>query len=183
MMSKGRLIVISGPSGVGKSTIVKKIMEKINPWYSISMTTRKKRDGEIDGVNYFFVNEEEFKKNIETGNLLEYATYNGNYYGTPKNQIDQKLSEGRDVLCEIEVKGAKQIKKLYPESILIFIMPPSIEKLRERLLDRATEDIDTIERRIKIAKEEMMQIDFYDYKIVNDNLELAINEVLEILTK
>ncbi len=178
---KGIFIVISGPSGVGKGTIVKKLLERFNAWYSISMTTRQKRENEIDKVNYFFVSREEFEKTIKENNFIEYATYNNNYYGTPRKEIDNKLNNNIDVIAEIEVKGAKKVKELYKDSVLIYILPPSFEELETRLRNRNTEDNTTIEKRLNIAKEELKQIDIYDYVVVNNTVEETTNKVINII--
>ena len=175
-MKKGKLVIISGPSGVGKGTICDTLLKEINAWYSVSMTTRGMRNGEIDGVNYYFINKEEFEKRIENGQLLEYNIYNGNYYGTPKDKVLEKMNEGVNVILEIDVNGAKNVKKIFEDALLIYIAPPSTEVLRERLIGRGTEDIDTIENRLKIAEDELKQVDFYDYVIVNDDLEDAIEK-------
>ena len=180
-MKKGKFIIISGPSGVGKGTICNVLLKELNAWYSVSMTTRNIREGEVDGVNYFFVTKEEFKKRIDEGKLLEYNIYNDNYYGTPKDKVLEKLEEGINVFCEIDVNGAKNVKKIFPDALLIYIAPPSIEKLKERLIGRGTENLDTIENRLRIAKEELKQVDFYDYVVVNDNLEEAISKVRNII--
>lgn len=178
---KGIFIVISGPSGVGKGTIVKELLERFNAWYSISMTTRQKRENEIDKVNYFFVSKEEFEENIKENGFIEYATYNNNYYGTPRKEIDNKLNNNIDVIAEIEVKGAKKVKELYKDSVLIYILPPSFEELETRLRNRNTEDNATIEKRLNIAKEELKQIDIYDYVVVNNTVEEATNKVINII--
>lgn len=178
---KGIFIVISGPSGVGKGTIVKKLLERFNAWYSISMTTRQKRENEIDKVNYFFVSREEFEKTIKENDFIEYATYNNNYYGTPRKEIDNKLNKNIDVIAEIEVKGAKKVKELYKDSVLIYILPPSFEELETRLRNRNTEDNATIEKRLNIAKEELKQIDIYDYVVVNNTVEETTNKVINII--
>lgn len=178
---KGIFIVISGPSGVGKGTIVKELLERFNAWYSISMTTRPKRENEIDKVNYFFVSREEFEKTIKENNFIEYATYNNNYYGTPRKEIDNKLNNNIDVIAEIEVKGAKKVKELYKDSVLIYILPPSFEELETRLRNRNTEDNTTIEKRLNIAKEELKQIDIYDYVVVNNTVEETTNKVINII--
>lgn len=180
-MKKGRFIVVSGPSGVGKGTICNTLIKELDAWYSVSMTTRNIRDGEVDGINYYFVSKDEFEKRIEEGKLLEYNIYNGNYYGTPKDKILEKIENGVNVFSEIDVNGAFNIKKRFPDSLLIYIAPPSIEILRERLIGRGTEDIETIENRLKIADEELKKIDFYDYVVVNDNLEEAINKAKNII--
>jgi len=178
---KGLLIVLSGPSGVGKGTVCEKIIEYFNAWYSVSVTTREKRDGEVEGKNYFFVTKEEFEQKIKDNDFLEYATYNNNYYGTLKSKIEEKLNNNIDVITEIEVKGAKNIKNIYNDSILIYILPPSLKELEERLRNRHTEDEDTIRNRMNITKEELKQIDIYDYVVVNDDLEKAIEKVKNII--
>lgn len=182
-MRKGKFIVISGPSGVGKGTICSVLLNELDAWYSVSMTTRDKREGEVHGKDYYFVTKEEFIDKINNNELLEYNNYNGNYYGTPKEKVIKKLNEGIDVFTEIDVNGAKQIKNIFPESLLIYIAPPSIEELRKRLTDRATETDKVIEERIKIAQEELKQSDIYDFVVVNENLERAIEEVRNIITR
>ena len=180
-MKKGKFIIISGPSGVGKGTICNVLLKELNAWYSVSMTTRGIREGEVDGVNYYFISKDEFKKRIEEGELLEYNIYNDNYYGTPKDKILEKLAEGIDVILEIEVNGARNIKKSFNDALLIYIAPPSIEVLKERLIGRGTEDLETIEKRLAIASDELKQVGFYDYVIVNDDLEKAINDVRNVI--
>ena len=180
-MKKGKFIVISGPSGVGKGTICDRLIKELDAWYSVSMTTRDMRDGEVDGINYYFISKEEFKKRIDEGKLLEYNIYNDNYYGTPKDKVLEKLEEGKNVFLEIDVNGARNIKNIFADALLIYIAPPSIEELRERLINRGTEDIETINNRLKIAEEELKQIDFYDYVVVNDDLEDAINKTKNII--
>ena len=180
-MNLGKFIVISGPSGVGKGTICEKLIKDLNAWYSVSMTTRGIREGEVDGVNYYFVTKEEFKKRIEEGKLLEYNIYNDNYYGTPKDKVLEKLEEGINVFSEIDVNGAKNIKNIFPDALLIYIAPPSIDVLKERLVGRGTEDMGTIEKRLKIAEDELKMIDFYDHVVVNDDLEKAILKVKNII--
>ena len=182
-MRKGRFIVISGPSGVGKGTILERLLKEMNAWYSVSMTTRNIRDGEVDGVNYYFVSKDEFKKRINEGKFLEYNIYNDNYYGTPKDKVLDKLEEGIDVFLEIDVNGARNIKNKFNDALLIYIAPPSLEILRERLICRGTEDVDTINNRLKIAEDELKQLNFYDYVIVNDDLGKAIDSVKNILKK
>ncbi len=182
-MSKGKFIVISGPSGVGKGTICKKLFEEINAWYSVSFTTRLPREGEVDGVNYFFVTKDEFKKKIDEGEFLEYNYYNDNYYGTSKKKVMEKMNEGVNVFSEIDVNGARNIKKIFPDALLIYIAPPSMEALKERLIGRGTEPIEKINQRLEIAEEEMKQVSFYDHVVVNDDLDRATNEVKEIILK
>ena len=178
---KGVLIVLSGPSGVGKGTICEKLIEYFNAWYSVSVTTREKRDGEIDGKNYFFVTKEEFEQKIKDNDFLEYATYNNNYYGTLKSKINDKINNNIDVFTEIEVKGARNIKNIYNDSVLIYILPPSLKELEDRLRNRHTEDEETIRNRMNITKEELKQIDIYDYVVINDDLEKAIEKVKNII--
>ena len=182
-MKKGKFIIISGPSGVGKGTICDVLLKELNAWFSVSMTTRGIREGEVDGVNYYFISKEEFKNRIDDDLLLEYNIYNDNYYGTPKDKVLEKMEEGIDVLLEIDVNGAKNIKNIFPDALLIYIAPPSIEELRNRLINRGTESLDVIENRLKIAEEELKQVDFYDYVIVNDDLDKAIDEVKNIVLK
>ncbi len=182
-MGKGKFIVISGPSGVGKGTICKKLFKEINAWYSVSFTTRAPREGEIDGVNYFFVTKEEFLKRIDEGEFLEYNYYNDNYYGTSKKIVLEKMEQGINVFSEIDVNGARNIKKIFPDALLIYIAPPSMDELRKRLIGRGTDPIERINERLSIAEEEMKQVGFYDYVVVNDELEKATKEVKEIILK
>lgn len=182
-MKKGNYIIISGPSGVGKGTICKKIIEQLDIEYSVSMTTREKREGEIDKVNYYFTTKDDFEKRIKNDEFIEYAIYNNNYYGTLKKEVIDKINKGKNIICEIEVQGAKQVKELFPNSILIFIKAPSTEELKNRLINRKTNDEEDIERRIEIAQKENESVDFYDYVVVNDNLEKAVKEVKEIIEK
>ncbi len=179
--TKGIFIVLSGPSGVGKGTICNEIITSLNAWYSVSVTTREKRPGEQEGINYYFVSKEEFEQKINNNEFLEYATYNNNYYGTLKSKIDEKLENNIDVISEIEVKGARNIKNKYPDSLLIYILPPSLKELENRLRNRKTEDEQTIKNRLNIAKEELKQINIYDYAVVNDNLEETITKVKNII--
>ena len=181
-MKKGKFIIISGPSGVGKGTICEVLLKELNAWYSVSMTTRGIRDGEVDGVNYYFISKDEFKERIEEGKLLEYNIYNDNYYGTPKDKVLEKLEEGIDVILEIDVNGARNIKNIFHDALLIYISPPSIEILKERLVSRGTEDMSTIENRLRIAADELKQVDFYDHVVINDDLNEAINNVKKIIT-
>ena len=180
---KGKFIVISGPSGVGKGTICDRLLKEVNAWYSVSTTTRSPREGEVDGVNYFFISKDEFKKRIENGEFLEYNIYNDNYYGTSKKTVLEKINQGINVFSEIDVNGAHNIKKIFPDALLLYIAPPSIAVLRERLISRGTESEEKINQRLEIAKKELKEIDFYDYVVVNDDLETAINEVRQIILK
>ncbi len=182
-MQKGKFIVVSGPSGVGKGTILKAVIEKVNGCYSVSSTTREPREGEVDGINYYFISKEEFEDKIKKGDFLEYNYYNNNYYGTLKENVLDRINEGIDVFLEIDVNGAHNIKKMFPDAILIYIAPPSMEELKRRLTDRGTEDIEKINQRLEIAEKELKEIDFYDYVVVNDKIDVAIEEVNNILKK
>lgn len=182
-MKKGRLIVVSGPSGVGKDTVVSEYL-KLHPEdvLSVSMTSRPKRDYEVDGVHYYFRTKEGFEEEVKKGNLLEYAVYNGNYYGTPKSEVIKRLEDGINVILVIEIQGARNIKNMLgDDSLLIFVLPPSIEELRERLINRGTESIEQINNRLAIAEKEIRENTFYDYKIINDNIEDAVKSLENIV--
>ena len=173
-MSRGNLLVLIGPSGCGKGTVLKEVLEaEKNTFYSISATTRPPRPGEENGKHYYFISKDEFQDLIEKDGLLEYASYVGNYYGTPKEAVLRRLDAGENVILEIEVQGAKQVREKYPEAVLIFILPPSLEELRSRLLGRKTEDEETVGRRLKKAGEEMEFARECDYVILNDRVEDA----------
>lgn len=174
-------IVLSGPSGVGKGSICKSILGKFNSWYSVSMTTRSPREGEVNGKDYYFVSVSEFEEKIKENDFLEYAKYNNNYYGTLKSVINEKLDNNIDVITEIEINGAKNIKKLYPDSVLIYILPPSLEELKERLIKRNTESISVINERMNITMNEINNIDIYDYVVCNDDLDRACEMVINII--
>ncbi len=180
---KGLLVVVSGPSGAGKDTIVNELMKKkeTKAWVSISMTSREPRGSEENGKDYFFVTKEEFEENIKQGNFLEYATYNDNYYGTPKHKIDEYLNKGIDVILIIEIQGALQIKDLIPEALFIFIMPPSMEELKKRLVNRGTDKPEKIINRFKRAYEEINEVTKYNYVVVNDKVKKATDKVAAIL--
>lgn len=180
---KGLLVVVSGPSGAGKDTIVNELMKKkeTKAWVSISMTSREPRGSEENGKDYFFVTKEEFEENIKKGNFLEYATYNDNYYGTPKHKIDEYLNKGIDVILIIEIQGALQIKDLIPEALFIFIMPPSMEELKKRLVNRGTDKPEKIINRFKRAYEEINEVTKYNYVVVNDKVKKATDKVAAIL--
>lgn len=180
-MDKGRLFVISGPSGTGKGTICKELVKDDKIRLSVSMTTRSPREGEVHGVSYFFAAKEEFEQKISAGGFLEYAEVFGNYYGTPKMEVLELLDEGIDVLLEIDVQGALQIKDVYPEAVLVFILPPSMEELRSRLSGRGTETQEVIERRLGKAAHEISFAAQYDYAVINDQLDEAVNDVKTVI--
>jgi len=181
-MERGKSFIISGPSGVGKSTILHKLFERRkNLYFSVSATTRAPREGEQDGVHYHFSTVEEFRRLIEEDAFLEYAEFVGNYYGTPKAPVVELTEKGKDVVLEIEVKGGAQIKKLIPDCVSIFITPVSLEVLEKRLRNRGTETEDAILKRLATAKVELKEAHNYDYIVVNDKLEDAVEDVKSIL--
>ena len=180
---RGKLIVVSGPSGAGKSTVIAKVMERRNDLcFSVSATTRAPRPGEVDGVNYFFVSGTEFDRMIGDDELLEHAEYNRDNYGTPRAYVEEKRRAGMHVLLDIEVQGARQVRERVPEAIKIFIIPPSLQVLEQRLRGRGTETEEQIQRRLARARGEYREADFYDYVVINDNLETAANELNAIIT-
>lgn len=180
-MKKGKLFVISGPSGVGKDTIVNEYLKESEAYLSVSATTRKPREGEVNGSHYYFYTKEEFEDRINKDDFLEYAIYNNCYYGTPKSKIEEKLNEGINVILIIEVQGAKKIKETINESVLIFILPPSIEELEERLKIRNLDSQEMIQNRLKIAEEEIAQAKFYDYVLVNKEVKGSVNKLKMII--
>jgi guanylate kinase len=177
---KGLFIVVSAPSGCGKGTILRQILRDDNYYYSVSATTRSPRTGEIDGRDYHFISKDDFQQLIYKKQMLEFAEYCGNYYGTPKKAIDEKLAEGKNVILEIEVQGAMQVKKLVDDAVFIFIAPPSVDELRRRLNKRGTESDEVIEGRINQALTELEKQGEYDYIIVNDELEVAVEDFKSI---
>lgn len=181
MQSEGLKLILSGPSGSGKGTIVKELIKEENFVVSISATTRKPRVGEEHGKHYFFKTTEEFEEMIAKEELLEYANFCNNYYGTPKVFINETIKSGKDIILEIEVQGAMQAKSAYPDAILIFIMPPTFEELQSRLIGRGTESDDVIEARLNRAREELLAFKEYDYIVINDNLEDAVTEIKQIV--
>ncbi|PWL47373.1 MAG: guanylate kinase [Clostridiales bacterium] len=183
-MNKGKLIVISGPSGAGKGTVIKQVLRrKDNVALSVSCTTRAPRPGEQEGVDYYYVSKEKFAQMIEEDGFLEYESFFDNSYGTPEEPVRKQLAQGINVILEIDVKGGMNIKKKVPEAELIFIAPPSMEILRSRLVGRKTETPDQIEKRTKRAFEEMQYQEQYDYVVVNDDLQQAVQQVIDIIEK
>lgn len=182
-MKQGRIIIISGPSGVGKGTVVKRIMaENSNLCFSVSATTRAMRPGEADGINYYFISREQFEDMIQKGEFLEYACYTGNYYGTPEFAVNAALAQGRSVVLEIDVQGALQVMQRRADAVSIFIAPPSYEELRRRLVGRGDTDPHNMEQRLQEAHNECARAKEYDYTVINDSLEDAIHKVQSILT-
>lgn len=181
-MEQGRLIVISGPSGAGKGTIIKQVMEQ---WpaaeFSVSMTTRAKREGEEEGVHYYFRSKEEFEETVAGNGFLEWANVFGNYYGTPKAPVAARLAEGRDIILDIDIQGGMNVKRTMPEAELIFILPPSLAELRRRLSGRGTDEPDVIEARLSKAAAEIAGAREYDYTVVNDDLDTAVAQVMTII--
>lgn len=181
-MPKGILTVLSGFSGAGKGTAMKRLMEKYDDYaLSISATTRNPREGEVDGREYFFKAIEEFEKMIAQDELIEYARYVNHYYGTPRSYVEEQLENGKDVILEIEIQGALKVKEKFPDTLLVFITPPSAKELRRRLIGRGTESMEVIEQRLARAKEEAEGIDDYDCLIVNDDLESCVDELHSVI--
>lgn len=179
---KGKLIVVSGPSGAGKSTVVfKAINGREDMCFSTSVTSRKPRPGENDGREYFFIDRERFEKMVESDELLEHAVYVGNYYGTPRKFVEDKLDAGNSVFLDIEVQGARQVKEKKPDAVMVFLIPPTLDELRKRLEKRGTESEETICNRLSRAREEYAEADFYDYIVVNDDPDIAAAELNAIL--
>lgn len=183
MKERGILIVVSGFSGSGKGTLMKELLERYEDRYalSVSATTRKPREGEIHGREYFFLSRDEFEKMIAKDELIEYAKYVENYYGTPRAYVEEKLEEGKDVILEIEIQGALKVKKAFPDTLLLFVTPPSAQELKQRLVGRGTETMDVIRSRMDRACEEAEGMDSYDYLIVNDDLDTCVKEMHEII--
>ena len=184
MNHKGLLIVISGFSGAGKGTLMKKLMEDYDQYaLSISMTTRVPREGEVDGREYFFSTREQFEDKIKQGGFIEHAEYCGNYYGTPKDYVEEQLETGKDVILEIEIQGAMKVKEQFPDAVLLFVMPPSVAVLLQRLMGRGTETKEIILERLMRAEEEAVGIEDYDYVIINDDLDTCVKELHALLDK
>lgn len=179
---KGLLLVVSGPSGAGKGTICKEaLVRNEDIKLSISATTRNPREGEVHGENYFFITKEEFKSMIDKGEFFEHAEIYGNYYGTPKSAIIEKLENGQNVILEIEMQGAKQVKEVYPEGVFIFVLPPSLRELKQRIVGRGTETEAEIEKRFGCAFEEINKIHDYDYFIINKDVQVSVKELENII--
>jgi len=181
-MQPGKLIVLTGPSGVGKGTLVAALLQRHPQLHlSVSATTRSPRQGEVDGEDYFFLSREAFEAKIAAGDLLEWAEYAGNYYGTPRSYVEQQLEGGDSVLLEIEVMGARQVRDSFPDAIRIFVLPPSFEELESRLRRRGKDEEQTIAERLAIAKQEIATKDEFDYQIVNDDLEATLEDLDRII--
>ena len=183
MTKRGLLIVLSGPSGVGKGTVRAAIFSKGEQKfvYSISATTRKPRTGETDGIDYFFKTREEFEQMIQNKQLLEYAEYVGNYYGTPLEYVENTLATGKDVFLEIDVQGAIQVRELMPEGVFIFLTPPDLNELESRIVNRGTDSDEVIAKRMKTAREELELMKYYDYSVVNDTVNNAVQKIEAII--
>ena len=182
-MSQGLLIVLSGPSGVGKGTVCSALRNTAPELvYSVSATTRSPREGEKEGINYFYKTHDQFRSMIEHEELLEWAEYVGNYYGTPRSFVEETLKSGKDIILEIEVQGALQVKERFPEGVFIFLLPPSIEELQNRIVTRGTESEETIRSRMAVAVEELKLLEKYDYAVVNDQIDCACSRIRSIIT-
>lgn len=181
MSKQGILFVVTGPSGVGKGTVLTKVRERKELYFSISATTRKPREGEQDGVHYYFLTKEQFEQKVAAGGFLEHAQFSGNYYGTPVEPIDRQLKEGKDILLEIEVQGAMQVRENRPDAVRIFLAPPSFAELEKRLTGRGTEDAEAIRLRLETAKHELTLASQFDYIVINNTVEQAVSDVLAIM--
>ena len=182
MNHQGILVVVSGFSGAGKGTLMKELLKRYDNYaLSISATTRTPREGETDGKEYFFVTKEQFEKMRDKRKLVEYAQYVNNYYGTPKEYVEQKMAEGKDVILEIEIQGALKVKKRFPDALLLFVTPPSAEELRRRLVGRGTETLEVINARLARAAEEASGMEAYDYLLINDDLDRCVEEMHQLI--
>lgn len=182
MNHQGILVVVSGFSGAGKGTLMKELLKRYDNYaLSISATTRAPREGETDGKEYFFVTKEQFEKMRDERKLVEYAQYVNNYYGTPKEYVEQKMAEGKDVILEIEIQGALKVKKRFPDALLLFVTPPSAEELRRRLVGRGTETLEVINARLTRAAEEASGMEAYDYLLINDDLDRCVEEMHQLI--
>ena len=182
MNHQGILVVVSGFSGAGKGTLMKELLKRYDNYaLSISATTRAPREGETDGKEYFFVTKEQFEKMRDERKLIEYAQYVNNYYGTPKEYVEQKMAEGKDVILEIEIQGALKVKKRFPDALLLFVTPPSAEELRKRLVGRGKETLEVINARLARAAEEASGMEAYDYLLINDDLDRCVEEMHQLI--
>ena len=181
MNQQGILVVVSGFSGAGKGTLMKELLKRYDN-YALSATTRQPREGEKDGEDYFFVNREYFQQMIEEGRLVEYAQYVNHYYGTPRDYVEKKMAEGKDVILEIEIQGALKVKKRFPDALLIFVTPPSAGELRRRLVGRGTETIEVINARLRRAAEEASGMEAYDYLLINDEIDACVEQMHQLIT-
>ena len=183
-MAKGLLFVLSGPSGVGKNTVLDELFKDFDEVsYSVSATTRERREGEVEGENYFFISEEKFKEIEAADGFIESAVVHGHYYGTPKKFVDKKLDDGEDIILEIDTQGAKQVREKYPEAVYIFLLPPSLEELENRLDKRGSENNKSKNIRLKNARQELKEVHNYDYEVINDSLNDAVREIKKIIIK
>jgi guanylate kinase len=183
-MAKGLLFVLSGPSGVGKNTVLDELFKNFDGVsYSVSATTRERRKGEVEGENYFFISEEKFKEIKASDGFIESAVVHGHYYGTPKKFVDKKLDEGEDIILEIDTQGAKQVREKYPEAVYIFLLPPSLEELENRLDKRGSENDKSKNIRLKNAHQELKEVHNYDYEVINDSLSDAVKDIRKIILK
>lgn len=182
-MTRAKLFVLSGPSGVGKGTVLERLLKDFDEVeYSVSATTRLCRQGEIDGEDYFFLSEENFFQMVKEDKFIEWAQVHNNYYGTPKEYVDKSLEEGKDIILEIDIQGARMVKKNYPDAVYIFLVPPSLEELENRLDKRGTEDEENKAIRLENARAELEELQNYDYQIVNDQIEETVNKLKAIIT-
>ena len=183
MDQQGILVVVSGFSGAGKGTLMKELLKRYDNYaLSVSATTRQPREGEKDGEDYFFVSREYFQQMIEDGRLVEYAQYVNHYYGTPRDYVEKKMAEGKDVILEIEIQGALKVKKRFPDALLIFVTPPSAGELRRRLVGRGTETIEVINARLRRAAEEASGMEAYDYLLINDEIDKCVEQMHQLIT-
>ena len=183
MAEKGRLIVFSGASGAGKSTVLRKMMEKRNDvCFSVSVTTRAPRPGEVDGKDYYFINDDQFAQMVENDELLEHATYVNHSYGTPQSYVDRMLDKGFNVVLDIEVQGARKVHEKRPDAVMVFVAPPSLEELKRRLIARGTETEEAIAGRLERARQEYAEANFCTYRVINDNADVAAEELSSIIT-
>ena len=183
MNQQGILVVVSGFSGAGKGTLMKELLKRYDNYaLSVSATTRQPREGEKDGEDYFFVNREYFQQMIEEGRLVEYAQYVNHYYGTPRDYVEKKMAEGKDVILEIEIQGALKVKKRFPDALLIFVTPPSAGELRRRLVGRGTETIEVINARLRRAAEEASGMEAYDYLLINEEIDACVEQMHQLIT-